>query len=324
MLAKEDLAMQPEPPRNDSFPRLGVGTWAWGDRMMWGYDRGYGRADVEGAFRASVEAGLRFFDTAEVYGWGTSERILGDLCEQTAEPIRIATKFAPFRVSGRALLRALDGSLARLRASSVDLYQIHFPPFFTRMEPLMEALAEAVQRGKARAAGVSNFNVDQMRRAHEALERRGVRLASNQVEYSLLHRDPEGDGVLRVCRELGVTLIAYSPLAMGLLSGKYSPEARRHPRRLGRYLHLWEPQALVRVIGLLEDIGRAHGKTPSQVALNWLLRKPEVVVIPGAKNARQASENAGALGWEMAEQEADALDQATRAPAAARRAAPPA
>jgi aryl-alcohol dehydrogenase-like predicted oxidoreductase len=272
---------------------------------------------VEEAFRASVSAGLTFFDTAEVYGWGTSERILGELAEQASEPIRIATKYAPFRLTGRSLLHALDGSLSRLRATSVDLYQIHFPPFFTRLEPLMEALAEAVHQGKAQAVGVSNFSADQMKRAFEALDRRGVRLASNQVEYSLLHRAPETDGVLRTCRELGVTLIAYSPLAMGLLSGKYRPDERRHPRRLGRYLHVWDAVALVDVLRLLEGIGQAHAKAPSQVALNWLLRRPEVVVIPGAKNARQASENAGAIGWEMTKEEAEALDRATGSPAIA-------
>ena len=299
----------PGPP---SWPRLGVGTWAWGDRPIWGYGRTYGRAEVGEAFRASLDAGITFFDTAEVYGWGTSERILGELRQEAGRPILIATKFAPFRLTSRSLLRALDGSLARLQVKAVDLYQIHFPPFFVRLEPLLEALAEAALSGKARAVGVSNFSADQMRRAVDVLGRRGVQLAGNQVEYSLLHRPPEGDGVLRACRELGVPLIAYSPLARGLLTGKYGPDGRRHPLRLGRYLRAWRPEALSQVIGLLKEIGRAHSKTPSQAALNWLLRWPEVVVIPGAKNRSQARENAGALGWEMGPEEAEALDRATR------------
>lgn len=297
--------------RATAWPRLGVGTWAWGDRHTWGYDRGYGRAEVGDAFRASLEAGLTFFDTAEVYGWGMSERILGELRREAGKPILIATKFAPFRLTARALLRALDGSLARLQVESVDLYQIHFPPFFVRLAPLIEALAEAALSGKAKAVGVSNFNADQMRQAQDVLGRRGVSLSGNQVEYSLLHRGPETDGVLRACRELGVPLVAYSPLAMGWLTGKYRPEGRRQPMRLGRYLRGWRPEPLARVIRRLEEIGRAHSKTPSQVALNWLLRRPEVVVIPGAKNGKQASENAGALGWEMTPEEADALDRET-------------
>lgn len=299
-------------PNAPVWPRLGVGTWAWGDRHTWGYDRAYGRAEVGEAFRASLDIGITFFDTAEVYGWGTSERILGELRREAGRPILIATKFAPFRLTARALLRALDGSLARLQVDSVDLYQIHFPPFFVRMNPLMEALAEAALGGKTKTVGVSNFSAEQVQRAQDILGRRGVPLAGNQVEYSLLHRAPESDGVLRTCRELGVPLIAYSPLAMGLLTGKYRPEGRRQPIRLGRYLRAWRPEALSRVIRQLEEIGRARSKTPSQVALNWLLRRPEVVVIPGAKNGRQASENAGALGWEMTSDEAEALDRSTR------------
>jgi aryl-alcohol dehydrogenase-like predicted oxidoreductase len=301
-----------QPEAGLSLPRLGVGTWAWGDRQTWGYDRDYGRPDVEAAFGASLEAGLTLFDTAESYGWGKSERILGELARQSGRSLVIATKFAPFRPRAGALQRALDASLDRLGMEWVDLYQIHFPPPFMRIETMMEALAEAVHAGKVRAAGVSNFSAAQMRRAHAGLARQGVPLATNQVEYSLLHRAPETNGVLRACRDLKITLIAYSPLAMGLLSGKYRPEDARHPRRLGRYLHSWKPEALADVFGLLGKIGRDHGKTPSQVSLNWLLRQSGVVVIPGAKNARQASENAGALGWEMTAEEAEALDRVTR------------
>lgn len=295
-----------------SLPRLGVGTWAWGDRHTWGYDGDYGRSDVEAAFGASVEAGLTLFDTAESYGLGKSERILGELARQSSRSLVIATKFAPFRLSAGALQSALHASLQRLGMERVDLYQIHFPPPFVRIEGLMEALAEVVHAGKARAAGVSNFSAAQMRRAHAALARQSVPLASNQVEYSLLHRAPETNGILRACRDLNITLIAYSPLAMGLLSGKYRSQDARHPRRLGRYLHSWKPEQLGQVFGLLDEIGRNYGKTSSQVSLNWLLRQPGVVAIPGAKNARQASENAGALGWEMTAEEAEALDRATR------------
>lgn len=298
------------------LPPLGVGTWAWGDRLTWGYDRGYGREDVEAAFHASLEAGITFFDTAEVYGWGTSERILGDLIRQSQVRVMVATKYAPFRPTARAVHGALAASLRRLGLDQVDLYQVHFPPFPVRIERLMDELAEAVKEGKARAVGASNFSLDQMRRAHEALARRGVALAANQVEYSLLHRQPEWDGLLRACQELDITLIAYSPLAMGLLSGKYDPSDGRLPRRLSRYLRTWSRLALRQLLDLLRRIAQEHGKTPSQVALNWLLRQPGVVVIPGAKNATQARENAGALGWLLSEEEAEALDRATRQPSA--------
>jgi aryl-alcohol dehydrogenase-like predicted oxidoreductase len=296
-----------------TLPPIGVGTWAWGDRRVWGYDRDYGRSEVEGAFWSSLKAGLTFFDTAEVYGFGTSERILGDLVSQSPQPVQIATKYAPFRPTGKALIGALDRSLQRLGVPHVDLYQVHFPPFFVRIESLMASLAEVVHRGKARAVGVSNFNAALMRRAHDALALHGVTLASNQVEYSLLDRTPESDGVLRACRELGVTLIAYSPLAMGWLGGRYDPSQPKLPGRLSRYLRAHGPDGLRRTLGLVREIGEAHGKTPSQVALNWLLSQPGVMIIPGAKTAPQAAENAGSLGWELTPEDLQALDQVTRA-----------
>lgn len=298
------------------LPPLGVGTWAWGDRIVWGYETDYGRADVEAAFHASLAAGLTFFDTAEVYGWGTSERILGALGRSSPAPLVLATKYAPFRPGTSAMDRALKGSLRRLAVEQIDLYQIHFPPPLVRLERLMDALAEAVHDGRLRAVGVSNFSAAQMRRAHAALARRGVPLTSNQVEYSLLHREPERDGVLRACRELGVTLMAYSPLAMGLLGGGYDPLAGRLPRRLRRYLTGARAGSIAAVLRQLKEIADTHGRTPAQVALNWLLRQPGLMAIPGAKTAHQAEENAGALGWSLSDAEAAALEQAS-APAPA-------
>jgi len=294
------------------LPPLGVGTWAWGDRRVWGYERDYGRPEVEQAFWASLDAGLNYFDTAEVYGFGTSERILGELLRSSGKPALVATKYAPFRPTAGSLHRALNGSLHRLGLERVDLYQIHFPPFFLRIEPLMDALAEVVAAGKAGAVGVSNFNAAQMRRAHDALARHGIRLASNQVEYSLLDRTPESDGVLRTCRELGVVLIAYSPLAMGWLGGRYSPGDRRLPGRLNRYLRAHGEEALTAALRRVSEIAETRSKTPAQVALNWLLQQDGVVVIPGAKNAAQARQNAGALGWRLTADEQAALDQVTR------------
>lgn len=177
---------------------------------------------------------------------------------------------------------------------------------------LMNALADAAAAGKIHAIGVSNFNAAQLKQAHEVLNRRGVTLASNQVQYSLLARAPEVNGVRDTCRELGITLIAYSPLAMGLLTGKYKMNvmpsgARRYtPRFQTKHLEVVEP-----VLNLLRDIGSGHGnKTPAQVALNWLIQQ-DVLPIPGAKNARQAQQNAGALGWTLTEAEIQTLDETT-------------
>ncbi len=310
-------------------PPLGAGTWQWGDSMFWGYGKGYAEEQVRAAFEASLAAGVDFFDTAEIYGQGRSERFLGRFINSDDRggaatagegaaltgdgrgPI-VATKFMPlpWRLGKGALLSALRGSLARLGLAQVDLYQIHWPTPPVSIEAWAEALADAVAAGLTRAVGVSNYNADQMRRAHAVLARRGVPLASNQVEYSLLHREPERNGLLQACQELDVTLIAYSPLAKGVLTGKYTPENPPPGFRSRRYRG--DLLAGVRpLIGLLQEIGRAHGgKTPGQVALNWVICKG-ALPIPGAKNAQQAQGNAGALGWRLTEAEVAALDRAS-------------
>ncbi len=291
---------------------LGVGTWQWGDSMFWGYGKGYAAGEIRAAFDASLGAGITFFDTAEVYGQGKSERFLGQFIGGNGARPVVATKFMPlpWRVSKGQFLGALRKSLQRLGQPQVDLYQIHWPFPPRPVEFWADALADAVQAGLARAAGVSNYNTEQMRRAHEVLARRGVPLASNQVEYSLLHRAPERNGLLQMCRELGVTLIAYSPLAKGALTGKYTPDnpppGFRGRRYRGEFLTKVQP-----LIGLLREVGAGHGgKTPSQVALNWAICKG-AIPIPGAKNARQAQDNAGAVGWRLSEAEIAALDQAS-------------
>jgi aryl-alcohol dehydrogenase-like predicted oxidoreductase len=294
---------------------LGVGTWAWGDRLFWGYGGGYQERDVAEAFQASLDAGVTLFDTAEIYGPLASERIVGRLVREAGRPALVATKYwpsLPWRRSARSIRAALMGSLGRLGLERVDLYQIHWPSPLLSPAAMMEAMADLAAEGRVRAVGVSNFSAAQMREAHAALARRGVPLASNQVEYSLLHRAPEANGVLDACRELGVTLIAYSPLAMGALTGKYGASAP--PSGPRRFQARFQRRALAEaapVIELLRAVGEAHGgKTPAQVALRWLIGRG-ALPIPGAKSARQAAANAGALGWELTPGEAAALESAT-------------
>lgn len=295
---------------------LGVGTWAWGTKNLWGYGREYGREEVAAAFRASLAEGLTLFDTAEVYGNGSSERMLGELVRGAdGEQPLIATKFAPlpYRLNPRSVLKAIDASLGRLGVSSIDLYQVHFPSPLLPTKGLMDALAEAVKEGKVREVGVSNYGAGQMYAAYEALARHGLRLASNQVHYSLLNRAPETDGVLDACRDLGVTLIAYSPLAQGLLTGKYGPGTKPSGmmRRAGRSFSGRNLARVEPVVRILRELGEDHGREPSQVALNWLAGQPGVLPIPGAKNEAQALQNAGALALELSGEERERLDLAT-------------
>ncbi len=296
---------------------LGVGAWAWGATRLWGYGKEYDRNDVGEAFRSSMAAGVALFDTAEVYGNGASENIIGELLREggfDGIPV-IATKFAPlpYRIGARSLLDALDKSLVRLGGATVDLYQVHFPNPLFKIESLMDALADAVKDGKVRHVGVSNYSVEQMKRAHDRLASHGVELASNQVEYSLFQRAPETNGVLEACRDLGVTLIPYSPIAQGLLTGKYTPGSKPSGlvRRFGKSFSERNLKKIEPVVNILRKIGEAHDKEPAQVALNWLAVRQNTLPIPGAKNERQARQNAGALGWDMTDEEAENLELAT-------------
>jgi aryl-alcohol dehydrogenase-like predicted oxidoreductase len=294
------------------IPPMGTGVWEWGDSSFWGYGRTYQEADVQAAFQASLEAGINYFDTAEGYGRGKSERLLGKFIHAGGQPVIVATKYLPYpwRLRKKSLINALKESLERLELPLVDLYQIHWPIPPLSVETWADALADAAQSGLARAVGVSNYNEEQMRRTYLALSKRGVPLASNQVEYSLLNRKVEMNGLLKVCQELGVTLIAYSPIAKGVLTGKYTPE-KTPPGMRGR---IYNRNRLVRaqpLIHLMRETGQAHGgKSPAQIALNWLLCKG-TVPIPGAKNARQLQENVGALGWRLTDEEVARLDEAS-------------
>jgi aryl-alcohol dehydrogenase-like predicted oxidoreductase len=302
--------------------RLGVGAMTWGDARglaRWhpaklAYGGAHGLEEEKRALEASLGAGVTLFDTAAMYSGGASERRLGELAQ--GKPVLIATKFPPgFSARAKDLPRALEDSLARLGRQTVELYQHHFPARSVSIPELMDLMADALEEGKIKAVGVSNYSAEQMRLAHAALAERGVPLASNQVEYSLLHRQPETNGILEACRELGVTLIAYQPLAGGALTGKYAPGTRvRGLRRfMMRQFRGDGLQTVAPVVALLREIGERYSKTPAQVALRWLLEKENVLPIPGAKNGLQAAENAGALGFALTRAEVEALDQATLA-----------
>ncbi len=295
------------------IPPMGTGAWSWGDQIYWGYGRGYAEDQVQGAFDVSMANGINFFDTAEAYGFGKSERLLGQFAAKSPQPVIIATKFLPYpwRIFSNALETALRQSLNRLGRPQVDLYQIHFPLPPLSVETRARQLARVVQAGLAKTVGVSNYSANQMRRTSAVLNEAGIPLASNQVEYSLLNRKAEWNGVWETCQEKGITLIAYSPLGKGMLTGKYSPENPPQGARSRQYTrnYLARIQPLIR---LMREIGQEHeSKSPAQVALNWCICKG-AVPIPGAKNTRQAQENAGALGWRLRADEMDALDRLSR------------
>jgi aryl-alcohol dehydrogenase-like predicted oxidoreductase len=288
---------------------MGLGAWQWGDRIIWGYGQTHTDKEIRETFDVSLNLGVRFVDTAEIYGSGYSERLLGKFLKEIEQPVLVATKFFPWpwRFTAGTIPRALKGSLERLKLDSVDLYQIHWSTPVMSPETMMDGMAECVQRGWTRTVGVSNFDERKMIRAYVALMRHGIPLASNQVHYSLLRRDPEKDGTLARCKDLGIRLIAYSPLEMGLLTGKYSAQNPPAGVRGAQYAEMLK--RIPPLIDLMQEIALNHGdKTVSQVALNWLICKG-ALPIPGAKNIRQAEQNAGGAGWRLTDDEVAKLDE---------------
>jgi aryl-alcohol dehydrogenase-like predicted oxidoreductase len=285
-------------------PPLGIGTNKWGSN-------GSSPDRFVQTFRHAVESGLSLFDTAEAYSSGQSERALGAAIAQSAHPVTVITKFAPYptRWSAKTLLTALDASLARLGVPFVHLYLVHFPFTFLSIESLMDAMSVAHASGKIKAVGVSNYSASQMRRAADRLSTHGIPLAANEVHYSLIHRQPETNGVLDACRECGAALIAYFPLGAGLLN---SPEPRErlsfmHRRLLGRPT----PEQLDGLLRVLARVAAEHSASVTQVALNWLLQRDDrIIAIPGATRPNHVEHNSRALGWQLTDREFEDIDLA--------------
>ncbi|MBW4662970.1 MAG: aldo/keto reductase [Chroococcus sp. CMT-3BRIN-NPC107] len=301
-----------------TVPPLCIGTWAWGDKLFWNYGSDYDEKQLKEAFNAALEAGTTFFDTAEIYGLGLSEELLGKFMQQSDRAAIIATKFGPlpWRFTAQSLSDALTDSLKRLQLQQVALYQVHWPfSFLMSQETLMNALADEVQRGRIGAVGVSNYSARQMQEARETLARRGVPLAVNQVRYSLLTRQIESSGITATAKQLGVTLLAYSPLAQGRLTGKYRPDSSEKPTGARAFDPQFSKAGLEKiepVVALLRRIGDLRDRTPAQVALNWVISQGNVVAISGAKTAQQVQQNAGALGWKLDNDEIAELEQISR------------
>ncbi|MEC1294171.1 aldo/keto reductase [Bacillus paralicheniformis] len=288
---------------------IGIGTWAWGDSKFWTYGVDYGRKELQQTFLQASMSGINFFDTAELYGSGASEKLIGSFMKEADQHPVIGTKFMPFpwRCGRKSMAKVLSSSLERLGLRQIDLYQLHrpLPPF--SLKKWMDLLTEFYDQNLINAVGVSNCNAEQLYTAYITLKQRGVPLVSNQVLYSLLRREAEEKEVLDACRELNVTVLAYSPLAMGLLSGKYSAE-NPPPGKRKKLLTNIQYEALDIMINLLRDIGGRHSRTVPQTALNWLISKGAVPIV-GATNPKQVKENAKATGWRLTENEMNSLDE---------------
>jgi aryl-alcohol dehydrogenase-like predicted oxidoreductase len=276
---------------------------------------------VRSVVQAALDGGVTWFDTAEMYGHGGSERaVTSALRALGVAPggVRIATKWAPLFRRAASITKTIDARLAALQGYPVDLHQIHMPTGgFSSIRAQVEAMAGLCEAGKVNAVGVSNFSARQMELAHDVLSARGIELASNQVQVSLLHRNIERNGVLRAARRLGVTLIAFSPLRMGLLTGKFhaDPARIRALPRVRRIMGAYRAAEMRRaepVVRTLTAVAKTHGVTPAQVALSWLTTyyDDSVVAIPGASKPHQAAESAAAMSLKLTDRELNGLAEA--------------
>lgn len=287
---------------------VGIGTWQWGSKI-WGYLKTYSEHDLAQAFNKALELGLNFFDTAEIYGDGESERILGKcLKDVRRDEIVIATKFSPTKITEEGIRKSLENSLKRLGISYVDLYQVHWPNPLASIPKTMKVLEKLWSEGKISAIGVSNFNLNQLIKARSSLSKTDV--ASNQVEYNMLKRNIEKK-MIEYCLREKVTIIAYSPLAQGLLTGKYSKVNKPGDivRKFNPYFTSKRLEKVKPLLDVLSEISIRRGKTITQLALNWILRWENTTPIPGVKNAGHVVDIAGSMDFRLNDEELKIIEE---------------
>ena len=299
---------------------LGVMQFSGGGKGITGrMFRNLTTQEMNAIVAAALEGGINWFDTAEVYGAGHSENGLSTALKAAQaedNEVVVATKWFPILRAAGNIPKTIDDRIRYLDGYTIDLYMVHQPWGFSSPEAEMAAMADLVEAGKIRSVGVSNFSADRMRRAHKALQERGLPLAVNQVQYSLIHRDIETNGVLETAKELGITIIAYTPLGYGLLTGKYhkDPELLRQSMLFRRLMIRRNLERSRPVVSALEEIASRYGVYPGQVALNWLVNfhGTSVVAIPGASKVEHAQQSSGAMQFTLTGGELSRLNDLTR------------
>jgi len=299
---------------------IGLGCWQFSKRnnLAGKFWPTLDDAVIRAVVKTSLEGGINWFDTAEVYGGGASEKALAaSLTALGKKPgdVLIATKWWPMFRFASNIVGTIDNRIEALSPFPIDLYQVHQPFGFSGEKQEMEAMAKLVKANKIRYVGVSNFSAAKMRSAWETLNKQGISLISNQVRYSLLDRKIESNRILETARELGISIIAYSPLAQGILTGKFHD----NPQLLSnigfrKYSAPFKPEGLAKskpLVDLLKNMALKYNVTPSQVALNWLVHfhGETVVAIPGATKESHATENTGVLKFRLSKEDMDLLDR---------------
>jgi aryl-alcohol dehydrogenase-like predicted oxidoreductase len=280
--------------------KIGVGAWQFGSRE-WGYGEAYAGSEAGRIVQRALDLGANFLDTAEIYGFGRSERIVGQAIVGRRDDALVATKLAPvFPVPAFVEWRGKE-SARRLGVDAIDLYQIHQPNPVVPLRAQMEGMRRLVRAGVVRHVGVSNFSLSRWQASEAAF---GDAVLSNQVRFSLVDRRPLKDLVPWAAAHDHL-VIAYSPLGQGLLSARY--DAANAPQKGVRAMNpLFLPENLARAQGLLEalrDIAKNHDATPAQVALAWVIRRPNVIAIPGASSVEQLERNVAAADLDLSEED---------------------
>ncbi len=300
---------------------VGLGCWQFskGGNLAGRYWRSIDDGEIRRIVVRALELGIDWFDTAEGYGNGESEKALARSLQALGKApgeVVIATKWTPLLRRASSIPRSIGDRLANLAPYPIDLFQIHNPYSVSPLEKQLAAMARLVEEGKVRFVGVSNFSRRQMEKAHRVLGARGLPLVSNQVRYSLLDRSIEKSGVLEAAEDLGIGIIAYSPLAQGILSGKFhdDPGLVRRTPGFRRFMPTFRRRGLERsrpVVEALRRIAPKYGATAAQAALNWLIARhgETVTAIPGATKAGQVDDLAAAMSFRLSENDIEELDR---------------
>ena len=303
---------------------LGLGCWQFSQGVglvgkVWD---SLSQSTMTEIVKTALDQGVNWFDTAEVYGKGKSEQSLSAaLSSLGIKPgsVVVATKWFPFFRSAGSLISTFPERERMLSPYPIDLLQIHMPTSFSSKEKQAMALVSLVKEKKVHSVGVSNFSAKDMRTVSRILEAEGLCLASNQVRYNLADRDIDKNGILEAAKELGISLIAYSPLAQGLLTGRFhsDPLAAKKVNAFRRIRNSLDEKGLARsrpLIEALQEIAAKHNATPAQVSLNWLVtfHGTAVVAIPGASKPSQAEDSFKALNFVLTKEELYALDEISR------------
>ncbi|KAI7903853.1 NADP-dependent oxidoreductase domain-containing protein [Cokeromyces recurvatus] len=296
-----------------SIPPIAIGAWQWGDKQVWNWTP-EAEKDAKEAFNKAFELGIPFYDTAEVYGNGESEREIGcfrkEYSQEDQHRMVITTKYFPYENRTQfpdVLLSALKDSLSRLGMFKADLYQIHAAIHPVEIEVVADALADAYDAGLVKTVGVSNYSKEEVERMHKALQKRNVPLASNQICFSLIRTLPEKSGLIKACHDLGVAILAYSPLGMGILTGKFGSKGPWPEGRKETFGSL-DTEQLGHLLDVLKRMSERYERSQSAIALNWCIVKG-TIPLGGARTAQHVEQNLLALGFRLSDEEVAELDK---------------